>query len=244
MTLTVKNILKSLLRRCGYNVSRDNPATRPEYILQTLLHRANVNLVLDVGANSGQYGHLMRSLGYRGEIVSFEPSAAAHALLLAAADADPHWKVAPRVALSDQAGDAVLHVAGNSASSSLLNASSLHDRAAPHAKSIAAEPVRCERLDTAAKKFMPDNANILLKLDTQGTEDRILTGATDVLPLVRVIQIELSFAPLYEEQADYMDLMRGINDLGFDIFSIHPNFYDPVTAALLQCDVFFIRSGL
>ncbi|MSQ99501.1 MAG: FkbM family methyltransferase [Xanthomonadales bacterium] len=244
MALAIKDTLRSLLRRCGYDVRRDNPATRPECMLQTLLCRANVDLVLDVGANSGQYGHLMRSIGYRGEIISFEPSSAAHALLLATASADQHWKVTPRLALSDRAGDAVLHVAGNSASSSLLNATSLHDRAAPHAKTMASERVRCERLDTAAKKFITDNASVLLKIDTQGTEDRVLAGAAGILSLVQVIQIELSFAPLYEGQAGHLDLMRLVKDLGFDIFSIHPNFYDPVTAALLQCDAFFIRSGI
>lgn len=198
--------------------------------------------MLDVGANEGQYGSLLRNAGYRGKIVSFEPSAAAYAVLERTAAADPLWQVMPRVALSDRSEDAVLHIAGNSASSSLLRATSVHDQAAPHARTVSSETVRCERLDALAAGFMPEAARILLKLDTQGTEDRILDGAAGIMPSVYAIQTELSFAPLYDNQADYLAIMQRLTAAGFRIFSIHPNFFDSRNLALLQCDAFFVRS--
>src|SRR5581483_618078 len=53
--------------------------------LRSLLARHRIDLVFDVGANRGQFAQALRRLGYRGEIVSFEPLAAHGEALRAAA---------------------------------------------------------------------------------------------------------------------------------------------------------------
>lgn len=93
--------------------------------------RFGCDLVLDVGANTGQYAARLRELGYGGKILSFEPLPDAHAQLLARAAADPLWEVHPRCALGAAAGTGALNVAGNSVSSSLLPMLDLHAAAAP-----------------------------------------------------------------------------------------------------------------
>ena len=79
-------------------VSPDLPAWKRDYLLsqlaarahlQELLRRLAINLVIDVGANQGQFALGLRALGYRGRIVSFEPQTAqyAHLRTLTARDA-------------------------------------------------------------------------------------------------------------------------------------------------------------
>ena len=85
----MRDFIRQSLRRLGYDLHRFLPAASPDAALQKALSHFRIDLVLDVGANTGQFGKRLRTLGYAGEIISFEPLADAHALLQAAAAADP-----------------------------------------------------------------------------------------------------------------------------------------------------------
>ena len=80
-----------------------------------------MTVVLDVGANAGQYGRELRTLGYRGRIVSFEPQPGPFAALEAASTADPAW-TAVLLALGAEAGTAQMNVSALDVSSSTLRA--------------------------------------------------------------------------------------------------------------------------
>jgi len=41
--------------------------------LKKLLDLKKINVVLDVGANEGQFSHELKVIGYKGYILSFEP---------------------------------------------------------------------------------------------------------------------------------------------------------------------------
>jgi hypothetical protein len=87
-----------------------------------ILNEKRINMVLDVDATGVNSRSGYATLDYTGRIVSFEPFAGAHQKLREIAAQDSQWKVAPRMAL---------HVAGNSASSSVLPMLALHKKAAP-----------------------------------------------------------------------------------------------------------------
>ncbi|MHC0432407.1 FkbM family methyltransferase [Streptomyces sp. O3] len=71
------------------------PRCWPGPQLVQLLHRYAVDLVLDVGADTGGYGAQLRRGGYHGRIVSFEPLGRPRALLHRAAADDEFWSVLP-----------------------------------------------------------------------------------------------------------------------------------------------------
>ncbi len=68
-----------------------------------------VDVILDVGANVGQFGEMMRAKGYRGRFISFEPILAAYQALTAKASADGNWET-NNFALSAQAEPMTIHV--------------------------------------------------------------------------------------------------------------------------------------
>ena len=91
------------------------------WALAEVIRSRGINCVIDVGGNRGQTARRMRSLGYTGRIVSFEPSPTVLPVISAAAARDPDWIVRP-VALSSQPGKAELRLHKGPELDSLLDA--------------------------------------------------------------------------------------------------------------------------
>jgi FkbM family methyltransferase len=201
-------------------------------------------LVVDVGANVGQYALCLRKDGYTGKIVSFEPLQSAHQILVKESALDNDWLVPSAAAIGEQEGKIEINIAGNSVSSSILKMEKRHVEAAPNSAYIDTELVRLTTLDNASKSFCADDDHIYLKIDTQGYEESVLNGAKDLLPKVKLVQLEISLVPLYEGQLLFIDMINKMNNLGFSVFSIIPGFKDPRTGQLLQCDCIFLNDDL
>ena len=204
-----------------------------------LLARERIDLVLDVGANVGQYAMRLRSNGYRARIVSFEPYAQAFAQLERTAARDPLWD-AHRLALSDDEGEAELNVSGNSFSSSLLPLTERHLETAPGSAYVAAETVPTARLESLWPQIV-GSARPWLKIDVQGFELQVLRGAGELIRQARVIQVELSLEPLYDGAVTWKTVVEWLGDRGFDLAAVEPGFEDPDSGRMLQFDGVFVR---
>ncbi|HEY6455349.1 MAG TPA: FkbM family methyltransferase [Steroidobacteraceae bacterium] len=212
-----------------------------EGILSNLINRLHPVAVLDVGANVGQYGHMLRGIGYRGAIISFEPLGSAHQKLSAAAAADRNWIVAPRTALGSAKGSIEVNVARNSVSSSVLPMHAAHLAAAPDSRYVATESVALQRLDVLLPAIFPDPGPLFLKLDTQGYEEEVLKGAAGILSRVDAIQMEISLVPLYQGAPTLVHILSAMGDLGYHLFQVIPGFRDVTTSQMLQLDGIFVR---
>ena len=232
---------RRLLRRLGIEAHRYTVQASPGAHLARLLQHAGIDLVIDVGANAGHYARSLRGHGYRGRIVSFEPLAAAHARLASAARRDRAWIAAPRMALGDAEGQVVIHVAGNSASSSILDMLPEHERAAPGSGYVGTESVPQHRLDSVAPPYLDGARAVLLKIDTQGYEDRVLAGASGIIERIDAIQTELSLVPLYAGQPLLDEMRSRLDRMGFALYAVFPGYIDPSTGRTLQIDGFFVR---
>ena len=207
-----------------------------------ILEDNQVAVVLDVGANRGQFGVEVRSAGYRGRIVSFEPLPDAYTALAESTADDPLWE-SRQLALSDANGEADLHVARNAVSSSLLEMEPRHLEAAPESRYVATERVRQARLDTLADELVLPGDGLYLKLDVQGSEARALEGARGTLPRVVAIETELSLVPLYRDQLLLRDMLDLLDDFGYRLVSVEPGYADPRNGHVLQVDGIFLRRG-
>jgi FkbM family methyltransferase len=206
-----------------------------------LLAGERVDVLLDVGANEGQYAVRMRRAGFAGRIASFEPLSDAFAALERRAAADPRWE-ARRLALSDSDGTAAIHVAGNSTSSSLLDMGEQHLRSAPDSAYVGSEQVPTARLDSLWDELVRDGERAFLKLDVQGFEMHVLRGATRALQELRGVQAELALAHLYEGDSPWREVVDHLAALGFELAGVEPGFGDPDTGRMLQFDGVFLRS--
>ena len=234
-----RRTVRRQIRRLGYDVHRYNGEPATFESRRTAIMRAHaVDLVLDVGANVGQYGGELRRSGYLGHIVSFEPLTSAFGKLSARVAADAAWDCV-HVALGEIAGETVIHVAGNSYSSSLLPMTDLHRRIAPESAYVADETVAMETLDFAAAPFLDGERRSLLKLDVQGYELAVLRGASETLKSVVVVEVEMSTRALYEGQPLWHEVVQFLAAAGFQLAVAHELIVDPDSGELLQLDGLF-----
>lgn len=233
---TAKLGLRKGLGRAGLAVGRDPYANR---LVRALAHR-EVDCVLDVGANVGQYAALLRAAGYAGRIVSVEPLAGAYAELASRAARDPRWS-AVNVAVGDEVGETVLHVSANSYSSSVLTMTQTHLDAAPESRVVDDQRVEVTTVARLVEAEGIDPARCLLKVDTQGYEAQVLAGAGGLVDRVAAVQLELSFVELYRGQQLFEELVQRLRGHGLELWSLEPGISD-AAGRLLQCDGLFLRT--
>jgi FkbM family methyltransferase len=227
---------KHAARRMGLEVARYNATNVFSVQRARLVLAHEVDLALDIGANEGQWASGLRRAGYRGTIVSFEPLTAARRILERVAAGDRGWSCRSEAA-SDETGQAKLHVAANSVSSSLLAMERRHADAAPGSEIIDSERVRTVRLDDIEL----GGDRIMLKLDIQGAERRALSGAERLLRRVVLVEVELSFEPLYVGGALWHEVVDHLRDRKFEVVAISPSWVDDQTGRLIQADAIFAR---
>jgi FkbM family methyltransferase len=233
-----KTSIKKVLRRIGL-ASLAGPSRKQ--LLRNPLVQMDIHLLLDVGANTGQYAMEAREKGYRGRIISFEPLPDEHAALACNAERDPLWQVHPRAAVGAVSGLATVNVANNSGSSSLLPMLPAHTAAAPQSQYVRTVETPVIRLDCVIDNFVAKNERTFLKIDTQGYEAQVLSGLGDRISVLTGLQIELSVVPLYEGQQLYTYFLNLLAEEGFVLWSLIPGLRDPNNGRLLQFDAVFWR---
>ena len=236
---TSARAVKRLCRKFGLDLRRYSPVNDEFLRLTHYLQLYKVSLVLDVGANVGQFAQGLRAAGFAGRIISFEPLRQAHAVL--ACKADARWIVAPRAAIGDRRAQVEINVSGNSYSSSLLPILERHIGAAPSSAYVATETVTMMPLDEAAREFIEPRDVVFVKIDVQGLEAQVLTGAEATLEKTAGLELELSLLPLYEGSASWECLVAKILAQGFQWWDVKCGFRDPRDYRLLQLDGIFFR---
>jgi FkbM family methyltransferase len=242
--LPVKRVLKRFFRVCGLEVRRLRGSNSDHQVLKDVLRASGAEVILDIGANLGQFALLAFEVGFRGSVVSFEAQPEVHRALTAraAAHAGPaKWIVAPCSALGSTSGTVEMNISENSLSSSLLPMRREHAEAAPSSRYISKRQVKLERLDDAAARVVPPDASLFMKIDTQGYEREVLDGASGLLGRTVAIQVELSLVSLYEHAPSLVEMVMYLEDRGFQMFGLVPVFRDDRDGRLLQVDGVFIR---
>ena len=70
---SIRHHFRRALQHIGIEVHRFVPSSSPAAQIATILHMANIDLVLDVGANEGQFSQEIRAMGYAGHMFLSSP---------------------------------------------------------------------------------------------------------------------------------------------------------------------------
>jgi len=234
----VKSLLKYLLARAGYKIHKI-PGRLGSVPDPTLIYK--VDVIFDVGANEGQYAKEVRSIGYKGKIVSFEPQRLAHKLLMKNSRKDDNWVVHPPVALGSKRVIRDMYISKNSVSSSLYKITNVHTDAAESSETMTHETVQINMIDELYNNYIDKDSIVMLKIDVQGYELEVLRGSLSFLSRCRLIKLELSTKNLYEHQPLYFEIDKFLRENQYSLVDLVPGFRDK-TGILLQYDAVYARN--
>lgn len=213
--------------------------------IRAIMNATNINCVLDVGANVGQFGRFLRDEGFSGTLISFEPIASVYSELSRAIEKEPDW-YCRRAALGELDGSAEINVSKNYVSSSLLTAKAWSISVEEGIEEFEKQLVPLHRLET----IWPDlpiplpNASIMLKIDVQGLELQVLRGLGDRIGEIALFLLEASLVPVYDEEPKFEDVVAELRAMGLHPVWIGPGWSSQATKQVFQCDIAFARRSL
>lgn len=204
------------------------------------LQKQAVDAVIDVGANVGQYATRLRTSGWSGPILSFEPLPEIHGALLQRAAADTAWEVAPAAAIGASNGEIELEVSAESDMSSTLQQSALLQRISPSSAVTRRIVVAQRRLDAslAARPWR----RMFVKIDVQGAEPAVLAGMDGLWDRVAGLQLELALLPLYDGERHWLELLADLAQRGFAPYLLLPGYFSRALGRQVQLDAVFYRA--
>jgi FkbM family methyltransferase len=258
-----KRLLQRALHSAGYDVtrcwdslvmlrhqtdylSRDRAFNKflLEQHLAFVLKRLDVNAVLDVGANTGQYALGLRRWGYDGHIISFEPVRAVYEAVHVLAREDPKWTVHP-FALGRQASTAPIHITHNSLFSSFLTPNAYVQERFGHSGQLQrVEEVPVQRLDVILDQVTAHvtQPRLFLKMDTQGCDLEVWAGLGTRREALVGLQSEVSVMPLYERMPAMCEAIAAYESAGFSLSGLFPVCRDQTLGRVIEFDCVLVRT--
>lgn len=248
MLRPLRRAVKQTAKRFGYEIVPSSwmaSALLAQH-LRELFTRLEIDCVLDVGANRGQYHQFLREFtDYRGRIISFEPITDNVRLLETLAESDPLWTV-HGYALGHEATHLELNVMAVDTFSSFLtpdhsgipqfnHENIVHHRQRAEVKRLA------DVLPDVRRQF--GVRNVYLKMDTQGFDLSVVAGTGDELQHVRALQTELALGKLYVNMPGYDEVLHTLTAAGFDVSGMFVVSSDASLRAI-ECDCVMVSRTL
>jgi FkbM family methyltransferase len=203
------------------------------------LHSLNINTILDIGANLGQFTNTALHLLPNAKIYSFEPIPDCFEKLSDSVRNNNNVTTY-NIGIGAESGTISFQYNKFSAASSFLPSTDRLKESFPYAGETNLIDVSISRLDDIAKDLEIGDS-LLTKIDVQGYEDKVLAGGEKTVKRSKVIIIETSFEKLYEQQPLFDDIYRSLVNWGFSYAGSIDQLEDPNDGRPLQCDAIFIK---
>jgi len=241
----MERIIQKLVHMCGYHISRlpQGPKNNAFTAMQRLLAGTENPIIFDVGAHSGYVSKTFRDLFPTAEIYAFEPFEESFEILKENSASDPGIHVF-NFGLSDRDGPQAFHSNLDSGTNSLL---STHESGAQTWRAGLFDTQKIiqaqfKTIDSVVAEMDIQKIDIL-KLDVQGAEHRVITGAADACKrgMIRLIYSEIITQPTYNDQKRFDEALAPFYNNSFDLYNMY-NLNTTSEGRLRQIDAIFTKT--
>lgn len=237
--MKLANLIRSLIKRI---TGKKQEARSPELWMQRILAGRDVEVVFDVGGNTGEWSDIiLKSLSPK-KIFIFEPFTI-HYENLRKRYANYYAVSVLDVAMSNIDGEGIFHINSDPRyNHSLLSIDSTSDGWAKveHVETL---KVKCRTVDQFCEEHRISHIN-LMKIDTEGADFLVLQGSRQMLKSRRIdiIYTEIFLKPLMEGQGSLAGTIDFMDSLGYSLF----NFFDQRYRGgrLVLTNAMFVRKEL
>jgi FkbM family methyltransferase len=235
-------IIKATVHFIGFDVRWRNVRSSEDLLLKAIIKKFNIQTIIDVGANEGQYAEELLAHGFNGKIYSFEPIPSVFEKMKTKSRKNTSQWIMINRGLGSEEAELPINVSANFASSSLYQVGEKSLAAEPATRTTHQEKVKITTLDSYFSKQSFFDKEVMLKLDVQGFELEALKGAVKHLENIKVVQVELSFTEVYKSAPLYLDIINFLKQYNFELFTFFPVFVDSGSGRMLQADGLFIKA--
>lgn len=240
MKKVIANKIRNIFNVLGYEVIKTKNLTA-DISIGVWINKLNISTIIDVGSNEGQFIQSINSIIPNRKIIAFEPIKEVYEKLLF--NTRGLDILAYNAAASDENGVSVINVSKNFVSSSLLKMEDLHKNMYPESEYVREEQIELKRLDDVIS-FGDITGNILLKIDVQGYENKVIAGAMNTIKHVDVVIIEFSFQPIYKDQWLFDETYLFFKQSGFKFIGFADQITDVAIGIPVYGDAIFVRNEL
>lgn len=232
---------KTLAVLLDVDVLRPKKSDRFLRHLQRYFAHYRCDLLIDCGANAGQFASECRVAGYQGEILSLEPLSAPFARLAAATERDPRW-TALQVAVGSKDGTLALNFTeGSEEVASALEAEPTMIERFRGLAFEKRESVPLRRLDHLLdEREVPPTHRLFVKSDTQGFDLEVLAGLGTRLASTDGLALEMSVRSLYKGAPSHWQMLEFAHANGFEPYGFTTQARDS-EGGMIEYDALFRR---
>lgn len=199
-------LVQRRLNRWGYSFVVSPPRTgAPDWdVWDWVKQTSQIRTIIDIGANDGSFAAFLNDFFQPVALHAFEPLPSCQPALNALRARIPHLTI-HQLALGEAAGELELFENAFGPASSVLPVSDVHRQAFPDAEHQGTSVVKAARLDDVLSLDALER-DVMIKVDVQGVEDRVIRGGTAIFSVATVVLVEMSFVAMYEGQSMFEEV--------------------------------------
>ena len=248
----VKKAIRKILESCGIEV-RVKPKFAKVLNFDNI-YRSKINgdqpTILDVGANRGQSIERFTKIYHKPKIFAFEPNPEVFKKTFEKYK-DYNNIIVNNLGLAKNECTIPLNVTINSGNSSFYDLKKDSEWIKIRSKQFNTTPdnyvtkivdVKCTTLDKYCDQKKIENIDIL-KIDTQGFEDKVLLGSHDLIgrKKIKFIEVEIMFDEVYTRTMSFSDIENTLQD-NYKLYGIdYQGFKNLSEGYMFAIDALYIR---